>query len=194
MFHDRHMLSRIEKYLAHLDQLSGGVEPGFHRIPTSRENQKSVTVMAYENLPDDLATALTYGLSLATHPEWKLGSPELCISVRSKDLSWAMAVGYLADQLRGNCPFHYGDTINFGEPIAKQSKMTAFVVFAPAVLDAEDCRIDVSLPGHEGHDIINITGMYPIHEVERQYIQANGLEAFWDTDWDMYDVRRKPSV
>jgi hypothetical protein len=188
------MLSRVEKYLAHLDELSGGVEPRFHHITTSREKQTAVTVMIYKNLPADLTTGLTYGLSLATHPEWKLGSPELCISVRSTDPSWVMAVGCMAEQLRGDCPFCYGDTINFGEPIAERSEMTAFVVFAPSVLDKEGRRVDVSAPGHEGHDIINIAGMYPIHEVERQYIQANGLEAFWNTDWDMYDVRRKPSV
>lgn len=34
----------------------------------------------YENLPAGLNTALTYGLSLADHPDWRYGRPKLCIS------------------------------------------------------------------------------------------------------------------
>ncbi len=97
-------------------------------------------------------------------------------------------------KLRGSCPFSYGNTINFGERICPDSPPTAFVVFAPAVVDRDDCRIDVSIPGHEGHDVIHLAGMYPIHEVERQYIAAHDLKSFWDLDWDPYDVARVPAV
>jgi hypothetical protein len=73
--------------------------------------------------------------------------------------------------------------------------MTGFVIFAPAVLDREDfLGIDVSPDEHEGHDLINIAGCYPIHQVESQFIRDNGLEAFWTSDWDMYDVTRPPAV
>jgi hypothetical protein len=187
-------MSRAEKYLAHLDELSGGVEPRFFRVESTKAGLKSVTVITYANLPDDLTTTLTYGVSLATHSEWKNGSPELCISVKSKDDRWAWAIGEVAQDLRGSCPFCYGDTINFGGAISPESDMTAFVIFAPAVLDRTDCRIDVSPAGHEGHDIIHLTGAYPIHEIERQYIREVGLEAFWKSGWDMYDVTRPPAV
>jgi Suppressor of fused protein (SUFU) len=182
--------SRVEKYLAHLDHLSGGVEPRFLPVTSTKEDLKGVTVIAYERLPDDLTTALTYGLSLAEHPDWTFGRPELCISVHSEDDRWAWAIGHLAEDLRGSCPFSYGNTIGLGERISPESGMTAFVIFSPAVLDRADCRIDVSLEGHEGHDVIYLMGAYPIHEVERQYIEAHGLEAFWKRQWDMYDVRR----
>lgn len=114
----------------------------------------------------------------------------MCISVRSTDISWALAVGFLAEQLRGSCPFCYGDTINFGERVSPESEMTAFAVFAPAVLDREDytgINVGDTKP-------INIAGCYPIHDAEKQYIQDNGLEAFWDLDWDPYDVTRPPAV
>jgi hypothetical protein len=62
------------------------------------------------------------------------------------------------------------------------------------VLDRDDCCIDVSLPGHEGHDIIHITGIYAIHETELQYITDHGLEAFWALDWDLYDTTRLPAT
>jgi hypothetical protein len=186
--------SRVEKYLAHLDRLSGGVEPRFLPVASTHEGLKGVTVLAYRNLPDGLATALTYGVSLAHHPDWRNGSPELCLSVRSDDDRWPWAMGHIAEQLRGSCPFSYGNTIDFGERICPDSPLTAFVVFAPAVVDRDDCRIDVSIPGHEGHDVIHLTGMYPIHEVERQYIAAHDLKSFWDLDWDPYDVARVPAV
>jgi hypothetical protein len=186
--------SRVEKYLAHLDRLSGGVEPRFLPVESTHEDLKGVTVIAYENLPEGLNTALTYGLSLADHPDWRHGRPELCISVRSDDERWARVVGHLAERLRGSCPFSYGNTIRFGQPVTPQSPLTAFVVFAPAVLDRGDCHIDVSPPGHKGHDIIHITGIYPIHEAERQYITDHGLEAFWALDWDLYDTTRPPAT
>lgn len=182
----------MENYLAHLDRLSGDVEPRFLPVASTKENLKGVTVIAYRDLPDGLTTALTYGLSLAEHPDWTFGRPELCLSVGSDDDRWAWAAGYLAENLRGSCPFTYGDTVDFGERISPYSEMTAFVVFAPAVIDRTDRRVDVSAPGHEGHDVIEIAGLYPIHETERQYIRAHGLERFWELDWDAYDVGRRP--
>jgi hypothetical protein len=187
-------MSRVERYLAHLDELRGGIEPRFLPVESTKADLKGVTVITYAHLPDDLTTALTYGLSLATHPDWKNGRPELCISVKSEDDRWAWAIGEVAQDLRGSCPFCYGDTINFGCQISPESDMTAFVIFAPAALDRADCQIDVSPEGHVGHDIIHLTGAYPIHEVERQYIRENGLEAFWKSGWDMYDVTRPPAV
>ena len=105
-----------------------------------------------------------------------------------------MAAGHLAETLRGTCPFSYGNTVNFGEKIAAECAMTAFVVYEPTIADPANFRVDVSPPGHEGHDVINIVGLYPIHEVERQYIADNGLEAFWNLEWDSFNVTRPPAV
>ena len=63
-------------------------------------------------------------------------------------------------------------------------------MFAPAVLGSGDyLGIDVgdALP-------VNIQGVYPIHRSELTYMREHGLEAFWNTDWDPYDVRRPPAV
>ena len=188
------VISRAEKYLAHLDRLSGGVEPRFLPVESTQRGRTDITVITYANLPAGLHTAFTYGLSRTDHPDWRHGRPELCISVRSDDESWAYAAGHLAERLRGKCPFTYGNTIRFGKPVAPESALDAFVVFAPAVLDRDDCRIDVSPPGQEGQDIIHIAGLYPVHENELRYITDHGLKAFWDNDWDMYDTTRPPAV
>ena len=71
--------------------------------------------------------------------------------------------------------------------------MSAFVVYDPVLTD-RDRRIDVSLPGHEGHDIIEVVGLFPIHDVELRYIRRNGLEPFWGLEWDCFDVTRSPAV
>ena len=83
----------------------------------------------------------------------------------------------------------YGDTINFGEPVAAGSSLDGFVVFAPLAFDPDDARVDV------GDDLpIVIVGMYPTYASEREYIAENGLEAFWKLEWDPYDVVRPPAV
>ena len=183
--------SRAERFLAHLDRVSGGLEPRFTRVSSTKPGLHGVTVMAYEGVPESgMLTAITYGLSLAEHPEWRAGKPELAIAVRSADLAWGHVIGHLAETLRGECPFSYGDTINLGEPVVPESGLDAFVVFAPAVLGREDyVGIDVgdTLP-------VSLQGMYPIHQSERAYIHEHGLEAFWNTDWDPYDVTRRPAV
>ena len=183
--------SRAERYLAHLDRVSGGIEPRFTRVASTKPGLHGVTVLSYEGVPEaGMLTAITYGLSLAEHPEWTDGKPELAISVRSPDPAWGRVTGHLAETLRGDCPFAYGNTISLGEPVEPDSALDAFVVFAPAVLGPEDYTgIDVgdALP-------VCIQGLYPIHRSERAFIREHGLEAFWRTDWDPYDVYRPPAV
>lgn len=188
------MTTRVERFLAHLDRVSGGIEPDFSQYASSNPGLKSVTVVSYADVPaPGHITAVTYGVSLAGHPEWTEGSAELVVAVASKDLGWVSALGVVAERLRGDCPFAYGDTINYGRPIAADTKMTAFVCFAPTVLKKEDyARIDVSPPGHDGHDLIWITGLYPVYQSEREFIHDQGLEAFWRREWDPWDVRREP--
>jgi hypothetical protein len=182
------MPTRVERYLEHLDRLSGGVEPKFFPIG-SHDSGPSVMSIVYNDLPEPgLLTSLTYGLSLAEHEEWTLGRPELCISIRSNDATWGQAVGYMASTLAGDCPFCYGDTINFGEPIAPGTRLSAFVVFAPLVLD----KVDYLNVLREPADVINVAGMYPIHDSECEFIHEEGLEAFWKLDWDLYDPLRDP--
>jgi hypothetical protein len=182
--------SRVERFLAHLDQVSGGVEPQFFPVESTHAGLKGLTAIVYRDTPEPgLLTGLTYGLSLSDHPEWRLGKPELIVSVRSAEVIWAQAVAFIAEQLRGACPFTYGTTLNFGERISTDSEMTAFVIFAPAVLErAGFLGIDV------GDCKINLAGCYPIYESERTFIGKHGLEIFWKREWDPYDVRRAPSV
>lgn len=104
--------TRIEWFLAHLDRLSGGVEPRFFPLGSTHPDLPSVTVIVYDDLPElGMVTGVTYGVSLASHPEWRHGKPKLCISVGSNDLRWPLALGHIAETQHGTNPFSYGDTI-----------------------------------------------------------------------------------
>lgn len=183
--------TRVERFLAHLDDVTGRHEPRFLPVATTHDGLPGVAAIVYDDLPEPgYLMAVTYGLSLATHERWVHGRPELCICVESADPNWGLAVAFIAEQLRGECSFAYGDTLDFGGPMSEQSSMSSLVFFAPAVLEPTDyLGIDV------GDDLpINITGCYPIHDVERQYIGTHGLEEFWGQEWDPFDVHRAPCV
>ncbi|WP_040559437.1 suppressor of fused domain protein [Kordia algicida OT-1] len=178
----------VEKFMAHLDRIFQ-TEPEYYKEESETDGIAGVTSIVYKDIPEKgMITGITYGLSLVSHPEWKFGRPELIITVDSKDASWAQVAGYLANSLRGDCPFSYSNTINFREKISDESEMDAFLVFAPSILDKKDfANIDIGL-----NYKINIAGLYPIYASEMKYIEKNGLEKFWKhPNFDMYNVNRK---
>ena len=175
--------------MSHLDRIFQ-TEPEYFKEKSETDGIAGVTSIVYKDIPEKgMITGITYGLSLGNHPDWKFGRPELIITVDSKDASWAQVAGYLANSLRGNCPFSYSNTINFREKISDESEMDAFLVFAPSILDKKDfADIDIGLDYK-----INIAGLYPIYASEMELIEKNGLEKFWKhPDFDMYNVNRKP--
>jgi hypothetical protein len=181
---------RLSRFLDHLGSIFEQ-EPEFFPFDSRLPGVSRVVCLVYRDAPEPGSiTGVTYGLSEVSHPDWVLGRPELCISLDSSDVSWPLAAGEVVNQLRGKCPFLYGEVIDFGEAIADESAMSAFFVFAPSILRHQDyAGIDVggSLP-------INIAGLYPIYGSERALIAGMGLERFWNhPNFDLYDVRR-PAV
>jgi hypothetical protein len=182
-------ISPVEHYLNHLDRIFG-VEPVFFVIDSATPGLPDMTGILYHNIPEKgFTTAFTYGLSLGNHASWKLGRPELSITVQSDKRDWADAAVYLANQLRSKCPFTYGETINFHAQICPDSNMDAFFVFAPSILERADyMNIEV------GTDYkIHIAGLYPIYSSELPILHKMGLKDFWHhPKFDMYDIHRSP--
>jgi hypothetical protein len=147
-----------------------------------------VAVFVYKDWPEaGLITGFTFGLSAARHPDWKFGKPELMISVESIDEAWPFAIAYMAEALRGKCPFCYGNTINFHAKISKESNLDAFLIFAPLFLKKDQMAVKLA------DFTCNITGMYPLFSSELPLYEKLGLECFWDLpDWDPMNVHRKP--
>lgn len=63
--------------------------------------------------------------------------PELCISVRSEEPTWGITAAFVAERMRGGCPFSYGDLIDFGHEVTPGCGLTSFLVYWPNVLDEE---------------------------------------------------------
>ncbi len=180
------MPSNAELFINHLDRLTGNTEPIIRRIDSSDAALRPVFVFTYENWPEEgFITGFTFGLSEANHPEWRLGRPELMISVESLDESWCLAIGHIAQQLRGKCPFCYGETINFRAQISEESELDAFLIFGPPHLTKDNKSIELN--GFTCH----IAGMWPMYSEEIGLYNEIGLEKFWHLDgWDPMNVSR----
>lgn len=179
----------IDKYMAHLDKIFQ-IKPEYFKEKSQIKGLPGVTTIVYKDIPEKgMITGVTYGLSLVKHADWQLGRPELIITVNSNEVSWAKVAGFLANNLRGECPFSYSNTIKFGNKVSNDSNMDAFLVFAPAILNKNDAtNIDIGLDYR-----INISGLYPIYTAEAELIETIGLEKFWKhPDFNMYDINRKP--
>lgn len=181
-------MTPVEKYLAHLDKIFQR-EPEFFKNDSLIDGVKNVTSIVYRDYPTiGYLTAVTYGLSLVDHPDWKFGRPELTICVETENLDWGIVIGYIANHLRGKAPFTYGNTINFGEKISQDSEMDAFLIFAPSVFEKDEfLNIDI------GTDYkINLAGMYPIYNSEIPLYNEIGPEEFWKhPGFDPLKVSRK---
>lgn len=178
----------IEKYIEYLDEIFQ-VEPQIFMNESEIEGVQGVVSIVYENIPEKgMITGITYGLSLINHEEWKFGRPELMITVESKDIAWGQVAGFLANRLRGDCPFCYSNTINFRERISNESEMDAFLIFAPSILDKENfLGIDIGIDYK-----INLAGLYPIYSSEMDLVNEWGLKKFWHhPNFDLYNVNRK---
>lgn len=177
-----------ERYLAHLDSVTNRNESAIRKIDSTHDGLPSVFVFVYHDWPEPgLITGFTFGLSAADHPDWRFGRPELMISIESTDEAWPLSVGFLAEQLRGTCPFCYGHTIRFNDKMSDESDLDAFLIFGPPFLSKDQSSVDL------GQYTCHITGMYPIYTEEIDLYSRIGLEAFWHMEeWEPFNPNRKP--
>lgn len=177
---------RLLQYLDHLDRIFGR-EPKFYPFKNVMDGLPEILCLVYQDCPEaGHTTGVTWGLSEASHPDWVHSHPELMITVRSTELAWPLAAAELVRQLRSKCPFCYGDVVGFGGPVSNDSEMSAFFVFQPSIFDSAHVQ---NIP--IGDKRLNIAGLYPIYESEREVISRDGLKAFWHyPNFDLYDVNR----
>jgi hypothetical protein len=182
-----------DAYFSYVEELFGEVEPVYHELPSSDPNLPDMTVLMFQNMPEPgFLTAVTYGLSEAEHEDWIKHRVELMICIETDDLSWGEILAVIADDLRGKSSFPLGDIIRFEEPIVPEdSDMDAFFVFVPSIIEQED-YVDIDLKcGYA----INWVCLYPIYLEEADWIVANSLEEFWNSEeYDPYSVDREMIV
>lgn len=163
-----------------------GKEDDIRRIESTKPELPAVHCFFYKDIPEPgTLTMVTYGISEATHPDWKHGRPELVVSLDTEDMAWGMAAAYMAEAARGEFAFAYSQILNFGRPISDDSAMSAFFLFAPSFLNQEQMKL--TLPSKS----IFLYGAYPLYPGETEMLERVGLEKFWHTPgFDLYNVRR----
>lgn len=146
----------------------------------------AVHVFFYRDLPESgMLTAITYGLSTGSHPEWRSGKCELMVSLNTQDEGWGLAAAFFAAQFRNEKSFSYGSLFTLDEPITQESAMSGFLVFAPSFLEPHQSAL--IMPDYK----IYLKGLYPIYPEETAVYNAIGLEQFWHhPNFNMYDVNR----
>lgn len=179
-------MKKIEIYLKHIEEICG--EGGkFFKISDPGENPP-ITVVSYPGVPESgCTTAFSFGLSSVAYPEWVNSRPELVISVNSLDSAWPIAMGEIIRNGRGRCAFSYGMILDFGQPIAEDSKISCFLVYACTVL--HDSDLAVQLPDRR----IHLSQVYPVYKSETSAILEVGAEGFVTAlGIDLFDVQRRP--
>ena len=179
------MESDAEVFIESLTRLFGA-EDVIRKIDSTKPKLPPVSLFVYHNLPEDgMVTAVTYGLSYAKHPDWKIGTAELIVTVNGDDESFGLATAFFAERYRGDSPFSFGNVFTMEEPISEKSAMSGFFVFMPSFLDMPQATIE--LPSKK----VFLKGMYPIYRGEAALFDEIGLEKFWHLDgYDMYDTNR----
>src|SRR5262249_45117032 len=149
-----------------------GKEDAIHQADAA-DGGPPVAVFVYKNIPKSgMITGVTYGLSACELPEWKLARPEMIVAVQSLDAAWPYAAATFAALFRGKKRFRYGDVFTTDGPLAPDTKMDGFLVFAQSILSNE--HVSVQLNDYKVHFL----QFYPIHRRELAVYEKIGLEAF----------------
>lgn len=151
------------------------------------EGRPSIMVYYFADFPTPgMLTAVTSGLSSASHPNWKAGKPELMITLTTTDYQWGKAAGFFALAHQGERAFSYGETYKLDFPIAGDSTMNACLVHKSSFLSPEQTTF--TLPDRTVH----LASLYPMYDEELEVYAAIGLNAFRrHPDFDNYNPRRQ---
>ena len=179
------MPTDAERFLGHLQDVFGK-EDAIHSAEAS-DGLPPVSAFVYRNIPEaGMITGVTYGLSLCSLPAWKLARPEMIISVKSESIDWPLAAATFAAAFRGKKAFSYGDVFTTDLPLADDSKMDGFLIFAQSILDS--AVETVQLANYK----IHFSQFYPIYKSEVGVYESIGLKVFWHhKHFDMYDIQRR---
>lgn len=180
------MPSNAELFIDHLQSVFGK-EDAIHKVE-AKDGGPSIAVFVYKDIPEEgMITGVTYGLSACAFPAWTMARAEMIVSVESLDVNWPLAAGTFAALFRGEKSFSYGDVFTTDIPLASDTQMDGFLIFAQSILEPEFVSLQVN------DYKIHFSQFYPIYKQELAIYGKIGLEAFWKhPGFDMYNVKRKP--
>ena len=146
-----------------------------------------VLAISYSNYPQPgLLTGFTYGLSAASHSQWRDAKPELVVTVQSSNEDWVHAVAYLVEWQRDRHDFAPGSLFHYGKPVSQNSSMNSFLVFEPVAKDQQ-----IFAPIEFDNQSIVLRMVYPLYEGEVGLIQKVGIRKFMGLpQYDFFSVDR----
>lgn len=176
------MKSAVERYKDHLESLMESKASVFRNKSASKK-LSTVYTLHFTGIPNSgLITVFSYGVSYRANRS----AVELMLSVKSEDLNWVHALGFIGNHLREDCPFDIGQTIQFGQPITNESKISNFLIGEPSLLASATIPIDRNTTA-------NLVQLYPVHEAEINTIRRVGWQRFLqDAGHNIYDTKRSP--
>lgn len=163
--------SPLEYYRGQLESVFGQNASVF-REKSVKKKLPFVYTLVFPNTGNHPMISFSYGLSFASHPD-QHNKVELYLEMDSNDMAWAHIVGYLTNQLRGDCPFNSGEIIRIGQKISENSDLNAFVVVPPRNVKLSERIKD----GRKSAGVV-LMELLPIYEHEVYSIQKIGLEEF----------------
>ena len=163
--------SPLEHYRSELERILQSSSAVF-REKSVKKKLPFVYHIVFAKTEDKPLRCFSYGLSFASHPD-QHNKVELFLQMDSTDMAWAHIVGYLANQLRGDCPFHTGEIIRIGQNISAGSELNAFVVVHP-----EPALYPDRIKDGRKSTGVKLVELLPIYEQEVLTIQRLGLEEF----------------
>jgi hypothetical protein len=132
-----------------------------------------------------MLTAVTAGLSNASHPGWVHGKPELSFTLKTTDRGWGKGAAYLAQEFFGKRSFAYQSSFALHMPMSGDSAMSACFVYRPQFMDKDQVKFELQ------DRTIYLAGLFPMHDEEIALYEAKGIEAFWNTPgFHPYDPTR----
>ncbi|WP_035850558.1 suppressor of fused domain protein [Kitasatospora azatica] len=188
---ERDTPGRLARYLARLTELTGG-EPTVQEVAAPGAEQGRVLAVSFADTPEPgCLTAFSYGLSLADRSDPDSAGRELVLTGRTDDPGWATVPATVVAALRGRCPFDHGQAIGSARRLVPSTDLNSLVVAEPVIGGgSESIRLDLSDPDTAQADPVEILGVYPVFDYEREYVTEHGFEALWSFDWDRLDLRR----
>ncbi|KFG08938.1 hypothetical protein IQ61_11085 [Streptomyces scabiei] len=169
--------------------------PDIQDVPPREPADGRVLALVYTNVPEPgFVTGFTYGLSPFRRANAQTPARELCITMRSTDPEWARVPALTVAALRGLCPFDSGMVIGYKKPYVPPSDLSSLVLASAPPPLALAGPVDVTTPGADTQDLIEIVGAYPIYPSERTAVHADGLGVLFDSTWDPYDPGRQTVV
>jgi len=161
-----------------------GVEATIAQVTLA--DRPRMLIYYFKDFPENgMLTAVTAGLSNASHPDWIHGKPELSFALRTEDSKWGASAAFLAQAFFDQKPFRYESSFAIDRPMSGDSPMNACFVYSPPFLNSDQIKFELS------DRTIFLAGLFPMYEEEIAVYESKGFLEFCRTPgFDPYNPRR----